>query len=514
MSKHSTPMDQKIHKNWAEVMQQFELPTEKNSTAVSERNSCLATNKRRLSLSKTSKGLLAFSGTLLLAAGIYHNYHNTGAFSVDKLLAATTTTSNILKDISNTAPENEVKPQYLTLTKELPLASLETLSAGDELLDSSYLEEKNWKTYVVSPKEKLSKIFYRLDISNTQLEELKKIDSIKKELDKVTAGYILRAEKKDGKLVQLITYNPPAKTSFVISRQKDTYKGQLVQKTIETRQTRSTLFISHSLRYDANQENIPSSIVSKLVKIFDRDVKLTHDLDKGDRVTVVYEQIYHRGNKIADGDILAAELMHDKRVHRAIRFELADHKIDYFDDRGYDLSRSFKRFPLASFKRISSGFGIRRHPIYKRMRMHAGVDFAAPKGTPVYATSNGIVQHVARKGGYGKTIIIKHNGGYSTLYGHLNKYKKGLKPGMKVYLGDLIGYVGSTGSSTGSHLHYEFRVNGAPKDPLKVKLPKGLSLTSSERNKFKTNSRGLIRQLDVLQRFAEEKVDIKSGFGG
>lgn len=506
MSKHSTPMDQKIQKDWAEVMQQFELPTDETSSAVKDKASL--SNSRSMSFGKTSKGLLALTGTFLLAATLYQNNN---LVSVDGLLTATTTNSFL-----DSSTQEVVKPLYQTLTKEVSLSSLETLSAEAGDLDSNLLEEKNWRTHVVSARDKPNQFFRKLGISKKELEQIKAVPAIKKELAKIAPGYILRAEKREGRLKQLITYNPPSKSSFVISYQKEvkTYKGQVVQKAIETRQTRTTLFINNSLRYDANQENIPHSIVQKLTDIFDRDVRLTHDLDKGDRVTLVYEQIYHRGNKIADGDILAAELMHNKRAHRAIRFNLADNKTDYFDDKGYDLSHSFKRHPITSFKRISSGFGKRRHPIHKRTRMHTGVDYAAPRGTPVAATANGIVQHVARKGGYGKTVIIRHNGGYSTLYGHLSKYKKNLKPGMKVYLGDTIGYVGSTGSSTGNHLHYEFRVNGTPKNPLRVKLPKGLSLSASERKKFTLDSRNLIRQLDVLQRFAEEKVDIKSGFGG
>ena len=357
-------------------------------------------------------------------------------------------------------------------------------------------------------------MLYKLGVSETETEELTANSAINTELEKVSSGYILRAQKSNGKLQQLITYNPKSKSNFVISYQDKKFEGLFKPKVIETRETRTTLYINNSLRYDANQDNIPLKIINKLTKIFDRDVKLTRDLRKGDRMTLVYEQVFHRGNKIADGQILAAELLHNKRPHRAVKFIHTDGKVDYLDDKGYDLSLAFKRTPLKSYKKISSGFGKRRHPIYKRIRMHTGVDYAAKTGTSVTATGNGIVHHVARKGGYGKTVIIKHTGGYSTLYGHLSKYAKDIKPGTKVYIGDTIGYVGSTGRSTGPHLHYEFRVNGVPKNPVRVELPKQLSLNNTERSKFKEDSHNLIRQLDVLQRFAEEKVDIKSGFGG
>ncbi len=503
-------MDQKIQKDWADVMQQFDLPVDNINTRNKAKGSEICITPKKSS-SKASTVMLAFAGTVavVVAATLYSNKNDSISFeSLDSLLSSTTTTS-----FAN-ASSSRAEPQYLTLTKAFDLSTLETLSAEDTSLDVSILDAKNWKTYVVLPKDKLSKILFKLGINKAESDELKKVANIEKELNKVAASYILRAEKKEGKLNQLITYKNNAKKSFVISRKDGHFTGQFKKKAIETRQTRTTLFIDHSLRYDANQENIPHKIVQKVTKVFDRDVKLTSDLSKGDRMTLVYEQIFHHGNKIADGEILAAELIHDGRSHRAIRFVQADNKVDYFDSKGFDLSNAFKRHPMNSYKRISSGFGKRRHPIYKRIRMHTGVDYAARKGTPVTVTGNGVVHHVARKGGYGKTVIIKHSGGYSTLYGHLSRYKKGLKHGQKVYLGDTIGYVGSTGASTGNHLHFEVRVNGVPKNPLKIKLPKGLSLSASERIKFKENSRNLVRQLDVLQRFAEEKVDIKSGFGG
>ncbi len=508
-------MDQKIQKDWAEVMQQFELPIDDiNAKGEIKGHEIYITPKK--SSSTFGKVTLAFAGTLAIAATtLYSSDTERFAFNtLGDLLAKTTTTSFATAKDVDTHSNHTPEPQYVTLTKEFNLSTLETLSAEDTSINVDDIEESNWKTYIASPNDKLSKVLYKLGINKSETTKLKKVSSIEKELNNISAGYILRAEKKDGELNQLISYKPNARKSFVISKKDNKYIGLLEKKVIETRQTRVTLFIKNSLRYDANQENIPLKVVKKITKIFDRDVKLTRDLGKGDRITLVYQQIFHKGNKIADGDILAAELMHNNRSHRAIRFVQADSKVDYFDNKGYDLSNAFKRHPMTVYKRISSGYGKRRHPIYKRIRMHTGVDYAANKGAPVAVTANGVVHHVARKGGYGKTIIIKHSDGYSTLYGHLSRYKKNLKPGQKVYLGDTIGYVGSTGTSTGNHLHYEVRVNGIPKNPLTIKLPKALSLTFSERRKFKENSRNLVRQLDVLQRFAKENVDITSGFGG
>jgi murein DD-endopeptidase MepM/ murein hydrolase activator NlpD len=150
----------------------------------------------------------------------------------------------------------------------------------------------------------------------------------------------------------------------------------------------------------------------------------------------------------------------------------------------------------------------------KKVRVHTGTDFAAPHGTPVISTGNGKVVHIAKKGGYGKTIVLKHREGYSTLYSHLSQFKKGLKNGQFVAQGDIIGYVGSTGLATGPNLHYEFRKNNVPTNPLTTKLPNSMSLTTKELEQFKTDSINMKLQLGVLHRLTMERLDSNSDIGG
>ena len=172
------------------------------------------------------------------------------------------------------------------------------------------------------------------------------------------------------------------------------------------------------------------------------------------------------------------------------------------------------RHPIKHYKRISSRFGMRRHPIKKRLIKHLGTDYAAPYGTPVIATGSGIIEHIGRRGGYGKTIVIRHQGGYQSLYGHLSRFAKHLKQGEKVYQGDVIAFVGSSGKSTGPHLHYEFRIHGKPYNSLTVKLPHSHSLPGDEIKAFQDYAVLVNRQLNILLRLAKLKININNSFGG
>ena len=176
----------------------------------------------------------------------------------------------------------------------------------------------------------------------------------------------------------------------------------------------------------------------------------------------VFEEFYKDDIKVKDGAILVAEFINQDRVLKAVRYTNEKNATDYYDENGVILRKAFLRTPL-NFSRISSRFNLRRkHPVLNTIRAHRGVDYAAPKGTPIKATGDGTVHFVGRKGGFGKTIILKHGGKYQTLYAHLNGYAEGIKSGARVQQGDIIGYVGSTGMATGPHLHFELWKKGRP----------------------------------------------------
>lgn len=241
--------------------------------------------------------------------------------------------------------------------------------------------------------------------------------------------------------------------------------------------------IQSSLYAATDELGLPDSVASSLADIFSGQIDFLTDLRKGDRFTVMYEQKLYKGRPIQTGRIVAAEFWNKGTRLAAFWFAGSSGKGAYFSENGESLQKGFLRSPL-EFSRITSGFSMRRHPILKEWRHHQGTDFGAPTGTRVRATSDGVVDFAGTQGGYGKIVILKHDRGYSTAYGHLNGFAPGLRKGSRVAQGDTIGFVGSTGWATGPHLHYEFRVSGKAVDPMKVALPGRPPIEASERKAF------------------------------
>ncbi|WP_427846440.1 M23 family metallopeptidase [Aromatoleum petrolei] len=244
---------------------------------------------------------------------------------------------------------------------------------------------------------------------------------------------------------------------------------------------------------------IPDSVATKLAEIFGTEIDFSSDLRRGDRFSVVYESMHDRGMPAGAGRILAAEFVNDGKRHTVVLHQDEDGADTYFTPDGRGLSQAFLRYPL-EFSRISSNFGGRMHPIHKRWKAHKGTDFSAPTGTPVKAASNGIVEFASGQGGYGNIVVIQHRDGYESAYAHLNGFAKGLRKGQRVRQGDVIGYVGSTGWSTGAHLHFEIRVNGVARDPMKIALPTTQPLGGSALANFRRETAPMLERLALLDR--------------
>jgi len=245
---------------------------------------------------------------------------------------------------------------------------------------------------------------------------------------------------------------------------------------------------------------MPDGLTMDLAYIFGWDIDFALDVRRGDRFTVIYEKIYQGDQFLRIGNILAAEFVNQKRVYRAVRYTPAQGHSNYFTPQGHSMRKAFLRSPL-NFTRISSRFSKRRfNPALHKFRAHKGVDYAAPRGTPIWSTGDGKVSFRGTKGGYGKTVIVGHGTRYSTLYAHLRSYAKGVRNGARIKQGQVIGYVGTTGLSTGPHLHYEFRVNGTHRDPLRVKLPHAKPLPKQELAAFDEHSAAFWSQMDLLER--------------
>ena len=276
------------------------------------------------------------------------------------------------------------------------------------------------------------------------------------------------------------------------------FKIQNFSRPLEKLERFASVTINNSLYESAVREGLSDSLIMDLVYLFGWDIDFIFDIRPGDKFDVLYEDFYWKGKQVKNPDIKAARFLRGNKVYTAIRYFYKDGTKEYFSLRGKNVKKAFLRTPV-EFSYISSKYNLnRKHPVLNKIRAHTGVDYAAPKGTPIISTSSGSVSYIGNKGGYGKLIEIKHSEDYSTRYAHLFKYKKGLKLGDKVSQGEVIGYVGKSGLATGYHLHYEFRVNGMHTDPLTVKLPDAEPIGDSEKEGFQNLAIRMINRIDNL----------------
>jgi len=256
--------------------------------------------------------------------------------------------------------------------------------------------------------------------------------------------------------------------------------------------------IQSSFYLSGLDEEIPESVIMDLAYIFGWDIDFIFDIRANDRFRILYETPFVDGIKVENVSILFAEFFNNNKKYTAIRYKGKNKKWDYFDEQGNSLEKAFLRAPL-DFAYVSSHFNPnRRHPILNKIRAHNGVDYAAKRGTPIRATGEGVIESVGWKGGYGRTVVIKHGGEISTLYAHMDKYNSSLARGSKVSQGQTIGYVGDSGLATAPHLHYEFKIGNKRSDPLKVSLPSALPLKQSLVNDFKEQKSSYLESADNL----------------
>jgi murein DD-endopeptidase MepM/ murein hydrolase activator NlpD len=310
-------------------------------------------------------------------------------------------------------------------------------------------------------------------------------------------GQSFRIQVDDDNAVQSLLYTINPLESLDIQRDGDDFIAHYHHKNVEKRINHASAVITSSLFEAGQSAGLSNQLIMELAHIFGWDIDFALNIRRGDSFSVVYEEDYLNGKKLNNGPILAAEFVNQGHVYKAIRYTDPTGNSDYYDPRGKSMRKAFLRTPVA-FTRISSRFGLRYHPILHRKRMHTGVDYAAPRGTPIKATSDGKIVFIGRKGGYGNAILIKHNGIYSTLYGHMERFHRGMHRGKRVKQGQIIGYVGSTGLATGPHLHYEFRVHGVFRNPLTVKLPDAKPIKAAYRQDFEKHAQVLLSQLSVL----------------
>ena len=317
-----------------------------------------------------------------------------------------------------------------------------------------------------------------------------------RELRQLRPGTTVTAEVRAdgtnaGELVWL-TFLSARDTEVRIERVGDKLAASARRAAITTRTELKSAVIRSSLFGAADAAGIPDSVATQLADVFGSDIDFYRELREGDRFSVLYETQWLDGRPLRAGRVLAAEFENQNRKLRAVAFGDG-----YYAPDGRNMRKALLRSPL-ELSRVSSGFGMRRHPFLQSWRAHQGVDYAAPEGTRVRAVGDGIVEFAGRQGGYGNIVIVRHDGIRTTAYGHLSAFGHGIRTGARVAQGDTIGLVGQTGWATGPHLHYEFRVSGAARNPLSVPLPAGTPVAQHDMDAFRALSVTRMAQIDLV----------------
>ncbi|QEX24276.1 hypothetical protein FRZ61_42170 [Hypericibacter adhaerens] len=257
--------------------------------------------------------------------------------------------------------------------------------------------------------------------------------------------------------------------------------------------------IQSSLFGAAESAGVPVAVITAAIKAFSYDVDFQRDIQPGDKFEFVFDQLDDEdGNLAKPGDLLYASLTLSGKVYEIYRYEMSEGFVDYFNPKGESVRKALLRTPVDG-ARITSGYGMRNHPLLGYSKMHKGIDFGAPTGTPIFAAGDGVITRIGPFSSYGNYIQIKHNATYATAYAHISRFAKGLHVGSRVHQGDVIAYVGATGRATGPHLHFEVLVNGSQVNPTSVKLPSGTKLAGADLKKFKAAMTDMIALKEQLE---------------
>jgi len=384
-----------------------------------------------------------------------------------------------------------------TITPEPVTGAIET-EATSTLTDNNNSE---WQPLKVKRGDSLSVLFDRAKIKPAQLHELMKLGNETNELKRIHPGDTIKIKSDNQGNLLALNYQIDGIRYLQIERDDEQLTANILKHHIEVRTAYAAAEIESSLFLASAKAGLSQNTTMELANVFGWDIDFALDIRKGDKFTVIYEQRFKNGSKIKDGNILAAEFVNQGKVHRAVRYtDPVTNYTGYYSPNGHSLRKAFLRSPV-KFSRISSRFTNKRyHPVLHRFRSHKGVDYAAGRGTPIRASGDGKIIYKGVKGGYGRTVIIKHGSRYTTLYAHMNSYNRKIRSGSRVKQGQVIGYVGSSGLASGPHLHYEFRINGVHRNPLTVKFPSTKPIPKRYRDNFELTTSSYLAQLDVLTR--------------
>tara|TARA_Y100001935_G_scaffold164983_1_gene135698 strand:- start:1557 stop:2855 length:1299 start_codon:yes stop_codon:yes gene_type:complete len=342
--------------------------------------------------------------------------------------------------------------------------------------------------YIAQSGDTYQSIINKIQIDN--IEEKKILAAIKKEKSlkvlKINQKFNFKIDNMLSKKVLEFTIETDKKNEILFTKLNDNqgFISEKIKKNFKKKITYKETIITESLYNSAIKLGIKPNIIIEFARLYGFQVDFQRDIWKNDSFQIIYEEFINEDNKIVDtGEIIFANLNLQDTDLQLYKHEYEKNKVDYFDENGKSIKKTLMKTPING-ARLSSSYGKRKHPILGYTKMHTGTDFAAPKGTPIMASGDGKITKAGWCGGGGNCVKIKHNNKYQTVYAHMSKFGKGIKKGVRVKQGQIIGYVGSTGMSTGPHLHYEVIENGKKVNSQKLKLPSGKILKGNDRKKF------------------------------
>ena len=369
------------------------------------------------------------------------------------------------------------------------------LDAEPEIAEQPPEDPRN-KTVTVANGDTLSTVFSKVGLSSNTLHEVINSSKDAKQLSRLKVGQELQFQlSEEGQLESLHSQLSDLE-SISLSKTDSGYdfKREMVKPDVHESYAHGV--INSSLFVAAKRAGLSHNLTMDLANIFGYDIDFAMDIREGDEFEVIYQNKKIGDKSVGTGNILSARFTNRGKTYTAVRYTDKQGNVSYYDADGNSMRKAFIRTPV-DFARISSRFSNgRKHPILNKIRAHKGVDYAAPRGTPIKAAGDGKVILAGRKGGYGNTIVLQHGSRYRTLYAHMQGFAKGVRTGGSVKQGQIIGYIGTTGLSTGPHLHYEFQVNGTHVDPLSQKLPMSDPIARQEKQRFLQQSKPLMARMD------------------
>lgn len=392
-------------------------------------------------------------------------------------------------------PSKDAEANRISIPVELKLNDIEAINEPLSI-DVPETPQPQWSEMEVRKGDNLSLLFQRASLPAADVHYIVNNSSDAKSLLKLYPGQKIAFVRNEQGSLQTLKLIKDRLNSTVFERtDNNSFSTSHISKEPEVQQKYSSAIISSSLYRSAQNAGLSQELIMEMANIFGGVIDFVYDVRAGDSFSILYEENFLEGEKTGNGPILAAQFTNRGETYTAYRYIYADGSTGYYNEEGVSMRKAFLRSPV-DFTRISSGFNLKRlHPIFKTNKPHRGIDYAASRGTPVYAAGDGRVTQSGYSKANGHYVVINHGTNYTTKYLHL--HKRAVKKGQKVKQQKIIGWVGSTGYATGPHLHYEFLVNGVHRNPRTIlkKLPKAKSIDSSEKANFLAQIKGVQLQL-------------------